>query len=41
MVLINSHISHDVFVSVNDALKEYNDIKGGIEIPRRTNPDNM
>ena len=31
--LINSYISHDEFVSVNNTLKECNEIKKAIKIP--------
>ena len=31
--LIDSYISHDEFVSVNNILKEYNEIKEDIKVP--------
>ena len=31
--LIDSYISHDKFISVNNVLREYNDMKNGLKNP--------
>ena len=34
--LIDTHISHKEFVSVNNVLREYNEIKEGVKNPQNT-----
>ena len=39
--LINSHINHDEFVSLNNLLRQYNDMEKAIKNPKSINSDNM